>query len=48
MVGKTNMHELAYGVTSANPHFGTVRNPWDLDRIAGGLSGGFRKRRRSR
>ena len=40
MVGKTNMHELAYGVTSANPHFGTVRNPWDLDRIAGGSSGG--------
>jgi len=40
MVGKTNMHELAYGVTSANPHFGTVRNPWGLDRIAGGSSGG--------
>jgi len=40
IVGKTNMHELAYGVTSANPHFGTVRNPWDLDRFAGGSSGG--------
>ena len=40
MMGKTNMHELAYGVTSANPHFGTVRNPWSLDRIAGGSSGG--------
>jgi aspartyl-tRNA(Asn)/glutamyl-tRNA(Gln) amidotransferase subunit A len=40
IVGKTNMHELAYGVTSANPHFGTVRNPWDLDRISGGSSGG--------
>jgi aspartyl-tRNA(Asn)/glutamyl-tRNA(Gln) amidotransferase subunit A len=40
IVGKTNMHELAYGVTSANPHFGTVRNPWGLDRIAGGSSGG--------
>jgi len=40
IVGKTNMHELAYGVTSANPHFGTVRNPWDLERIAGGSSGG--------
>ena len=40
IVGKTNMHELAYGVTSANPHFGTVRNPWDLDRITGGSSGG--------
>src|SRR5688500_16997441 len=33
IVGKTNMHELAYGVTSTNPHFGTVRNPWNLDRI---------------
>jgi aspartyl-tRNA(Asn)/glutamyl-tRNA(Gln) amidotransferase subunit A len=40
IVGKTNMHELAYGVTSVNPHFGTVRNPWGLDRIAGGSSGG--------
>ena len=40
IVGKTNMHELAYGVTSANPHFGTVRNPWDLERITGGSSGG--------
>lgn len=40
IVGKTNMHELAYGVTSTNPHFGTVRNPWGLDRIAGGSSGG--------
>jgi aspartyl-tRNA(Asn)/glutamyl-tRNA(Gln) amidotransferase subunit A len=40
VVGKTNMHELAYGVTSVNPHFGTVRNPWDLDRIPGGSSGG--------
>jgi aspartyl-tRNA(Asn)/glutamyl-tRNA(Gln) amidotransferase subunit A len=34
------MHELAYGVTSTNPHFGTVRNPWNLDRITGGSSGG--------
>ena len=40
IVGKTNMHELAYGVTSANPHFGTVRNPWDLNHITGGSSGG--------
>ena len=40
IVGKTNMHELAYGVTSTNPHFGTVRNPWNLDRITGGSSGG--------
>lgn len=40
LVGKTNMHELAYGVTSSNPHFGIVRNPWDTDRIPGGSSGG--------
>jgi aspartyl-tRNA(Asn)/glutamyl-tRNA(Gln) amidotransferase subunit A len=40
LLGKTNLHEFAYGVTSNNPHFGPVRNPWDLDRIAGGSSGG--------
>lgn len=40
LVGKTHMHELAYGVTSANPHFGPVRNPWNLDHVPGGSSGG--------
>ncbi len=40
LVGKTNMHELAYGITSTNPHYGTVRNPWNLERIPGGSSGG--------
>jgi aspartyl-tRNA(Asn)/glutamyl-tRNA(Gln) amidotransferase subunit A len=40
LLGKTNMHEFAYGVTSENPHYGPVRNPWDLARIAGGSSGG--------
>lgn len=40
LLGKTNMHEFAYGVTSNNPHYGPVRNPWDLSRIAGGSSGG--------
>jgi aspartyl-tRNA(Asn)/glutamyl-tRNA(Gln) amidotransferase subunit A len=40
LVGKLNMHELAYGITSANPHFGAVRNPWDATRSPGGSSGG--------
>jgi aspartyl-tRNA(Asn)/glutamyl-tRNA(Gln) amidotransferase subunit A len=39
-VGKTNLHEFAYGVTSENPHFGTVPNPLRERRIAGGSSGG--------
>jgi Asp-tRNA(Asn)/Glu-tRNA(Gln) amidotransferase A subunit family amidase len=39
-VGKTNLHELGYGVTSLNPHFGNVPNPLAPDRIAGGSSGG--------
>src|SRR5690242_18495147 len=40
LVGKAGMHELAYGITSNNPHFGTIRNPWDTDRVPGGSSGG--------
>ncbi len=40
ILGKTNMHEFAYGVTSNNPHYGRVHNPWDLSRIPGGSSGG--------
>lgn len=40
VVGKTGMHELAYGITSSNPHYGVIRNPWDRDRIPGGSSGG--------
>ena len=40
LVGTTNMHEFAAGVTSDNPHFGPVRNPWEQDRVAGGSSGG--------
>jgi aspartyl-tRNA(Asn)/glutamyl-tRNA(Gln) amidotransferase subunit A len=40
ILGKTSMHEFAYGVTSNNPHYGPVHNPWDLSRIPGGSSGG--------
>lgn len=40
MLGKTNMHELAYGITSNNGAFGPVRNPYGVRRIAGGSSGG--------
>ncbi len=39
-IGKTNLHELAYGITSKNPHYGYVLNPRDPRRIAGGSSGG--------
>ena len=40
LLGKLNMHELAYGITSANPHFGAVRNPWNPAHSPGGSSGG--------
>jgi aspartyl-tRNA(Asn)/glutamyl-tRNA(Gln) amidotransferase subunit A len=39
-IGKTNLHEFAYGTTSENEHFGTVPNPVAPGRIAGGSSGG--------
>ncbi len=39
-VGKANLHEFAYGVTSENPHYGRVPNPLAEGRIAGGSSGG--------
>ena len=40
LIGKTNMHEFAWGGTSDNPHFGRVCNPWDTSRFPAGSSGG--------
>jgi aspartyl-tRNA(Asn)/glutamyl-tRNA(Gln) amidotransferase subunit A len=39
-LGKLNMHEYALGGTTDNPHYGTCRNPWDLNKSPGGSSGG--------
>jgi aspartyl-tRNA(Asn)/glutamyl-tRNA(Gln) amidotransferase subunit A len=40
LLGKLNTHEYAFGVTTNNPHFGPTRNPWNLEHIPAGSSGG--------
>lgn len=40
LLGKTNLHEFAYGATNVNPHYGPVHNPWAAGRMSGGSSGG--------
>ncbi|HJU85515.1 MAG TPA: amidase, partial [Nitrososphaeraceae archaeon] len=40
IVGTNNLHEFASGITGINPHYGPSRNPWDIDRMSGGSSGG--------
>src|SRR4030042_677459 len=40
VLGKPNTHEFALGVTGVNPHYGAVKNPWDLSRVTGGSSSG--------
>lgn len=39
-IGRTNLHEFAYGITNVNPHYGPVHNPWQRDHVTGGSSGG--------
>src|SRR5260221_11318828 len=40
LLGKTNLHEFAYGITTNNVHYRATHNPWTLDCIPGGSSGG--------
>jgi aspartyl-tRNA(Asn)/glutamyl-tRNA(Gln) amidotransferase subunit A len=40
ILGRAHMHELAFGVTNVNPHYGDCRNPWNTGCVPGGSSGG--------
>jgi aspartyl-tRNA(Asn)/glutamyl-tRNA(Gln) amidotransferase subunit A len=40
IVGTNNTHEFACGITNINPHYGPSKNPWDINRMSGGSSGG--------
>ena len=40
IIGMNNTHEFACGMTNINPHYGSSKNPWDIDRMSGGSSGG--------
>jgi aspartyl-tRNA(Asn)/glutamyl-tRNA(Gln) amidotransferase subunit A len=40
ILGKHNLHEFAFGITTENPHYGNTRNPWNTERVPGGSSGG--------
>ncbi len=40
LLGKLNLHQLAYGPTGENPDYGHMHNPWNTERISGGSSGG--------
>ena len=46
VLGKTNLHEFAYGGTCSNVEFGAVRNPWNTEHVPGGSSGGSGRRSR--
>jgi aspartyl-tRNA(Asn)/glutamyl-tRNA(Gln) amidotransferase subunit A len=40
IVGMNNTHEFACGITNINPHYGSSKNPWEINRMSGGSSGG--------